>query len=71
MANRSDKRGRPPRRAFLVTRDGGHAVRIDEPSRLALSIMVLQDSIGLHISEDEAASALLSRLIEKERQRRI
>jgi hypothetical protein len=71
MANRSEKRGRPPRRAFLLTRDGGHAVRIDEGTRLTLGVMALQDSISQRISEEEAAGALLARLIEAERQRRV
>lgn len=70
MANRSEKRGRPPRRAFLMMRDGGHAVRIDEPSRLTLGIMALQDAVREHIGEDEAAARLLARLIEAERQQR-
>lgn len=71
MANHSEKRGRPPRRAFLMTRDGGHAVRIDPATRLALGIMALQDSASEHVSEEEAAARLLARLIEAERQRRI
>lgn len=71
MANRSEKRGRPPRSAILQTRDGGHAVRICEESRLALSTMILQDSITQRISEVEAAARLLARIIETERQRRL
>ena len=62
--------GKKLARAILAQRDGSHAVRIDEATRLHLSIMIVQDCASERLGEVEAAERLLARLVEDERKRR-